>query len=157
MYLCSSCFSAMLGHFSRKSLPSLRSLLPYPSITIQVVVGVVFNPVLGELFTATLGGGARLNGKPISCSQTTELGRALMATEVGANMWGRRSKSVNFSDLPTLYSTLVLMAIFLVHSALACHMQGWGKAQWRIRRNKATLDALFELHTLVSRVRLFWD
>lgn len=35
------------------------------------VVGVVFNPVLGELFTAAAGCGAYLNGKRIQVSDTT--------------------------------------------------------------------------------------
>eukprot|EP00798_Chlamydomonas_sp_ICE-L_P012607 gene12607-15833_t len=48
-----------------------------------VVVGVVLNPILGELFTASLGGGAQLNGIPIDCSDCSDLGKALVATEVG--------------------------------------------------------------------------
>lgn len=47
------------------------------------VVGVVLNPVLGELFHATLGGGAFLNGARIATSDTRALGHALVATEVG--------------------------------------------------------------------------
>jgi fructose-1,6-bisphosphatase/inositol monophosphatase family enzyme len=36
----------------------------------QPVVGVVFNPVLGELFAAAQGHGATLNGAPIRVSDT---------------------------------------------------------------------------------------
>lgn len=43
-------------------------------------VGVVYVPSNDELFTATLGGGARLDARPIHCSATTDLGRALVAT-----------------------------------------------------------------------------
>lgn len=43
----------------------------------------VYNPVMKELFTAVTGRGATLNGNPISCSNTTSLGSALLATEVG--------------------------------------------------------------------------
>jgi myo-inositol-1(or 4)-monophosphatase len=39
----------------------------------QVVVGVVYNPVLDELFTAKRGGGAFFNGKPISVSTRSSL------------------------------------------------------------------------------------
>ncbi len=49
----------------------------------RVVVGVVHNPVLNETYTATRGGGARLNGAPISVSETAGLGSAVFATEVG--------------------------------------------------------------------------
>ena len=43
-------------------------------------VGVVYVPDTDELFTATVGGGARLNGVPISCSTTTDVALALVAT-----------------------------------------------------------------------------
>ncbi|PNW82312.1 hypothetical protein CHLRE_06g278202v5 [Chlamydomonas reinhardtii] len=49
----------------------------------RVVVGVVYNPVLGELFAAAAGGGACLNGAPLATSAATELAGALMGTEVG--------------------------------------------------------------------------
>lgn len=43
-------------------------------------VGVVYVPSTDELFTSTLGGGARLNGQFISCSTTGDLALALVAT-----------------------------------------------------------------------------
>ena len=43
-------------------------------------VGVVFNPFTAEMFSAEIGRGASLNGKPIQVSQVTELHRALIAT-----------------------------------------------------------------------------
>lgn len=43
-------------------------------------VGVVYDPLLDELFTGVRGGGARRNGRPIRVSQETELGRGLIAT-----------------------------------------------------------------------------
>jgi fructose-1,6-bisphosphatase/inositol monophosphatase family enzyme len=46
----------------------------------KVVVGVVYNPMMGEMFTAIRGQGAKLNGEPISISQTTDLKQALVAT-----------------------------------------------------------------------------
>jgi myo-inositol-1(or 4)-monophosphatase len=42
--------------------------------------GVVYDPLLDELFAATRGGGASLNGRPIHVSEETELSRALLAT-----------------------------------------------------------------------------
>ncbi len=44
------------------------------------VAGVVLNVPNGELFTATVGGGARRNGQPIRVSAITEPGRALIGT-----------------------------------------------------------------------------
>lgn len=49
----------------------------------KVVVGVVYNPILKELFFAKRGSGAFLNGHPIHCSETKELRHALIATELG--------------------------------------------------------------------------
>jgi myo-inositol-1(or 4)-monophosphatase len=44
------------------------------------LVGVVFAPALKELFEATRGGGAFLNGQRITCNGETDLRRALIAT-----------------------------------------------------------------------------
>ena len=46
----------------------------------QAVVGVVYAARLGELFCATLGGGASLNGSPIAPSGTPVLTKAVVAT-----------------------------------------------------------------------------
>jgi myo-inositol-1(or 4)-monophosphatase len=44
------------------------------------ILGVVFNPMLEEMFVAEKGGGAFLNDEPIAVSETTELFRSLLAT-----------------------------------------------------------------------------
>jgi myo-inositol-1(or 4)-monophosphatase len=46
----------------------------------EVVAGATINAASGELFTATLGGGARRAGEPIRVSPITEPGRSLIAT-----------------------------------------------------------------------------
>lgn len=51
----------------------------------NVVVGVVYNPQLNELFTATRRGGARLNGVKISVSRADSLEKAVVATNVGVD------------------------------------------------------------------------
>jgi myo-inositol-1(or 4)-monophosphatase len=43
-------------------------------------VGVVYDPLLDELFAATRGAGSTLNGRPIRVSGERELGRSLLAT-----------------------------------------------------------------------------
>jgi myo-inositol-1(or 4)-monophosphatase len=48
-----------------------------------VIAGVVLDPVHGDLFTATLGGGARRNGEPTACSGQREVAHALVATGFG--------------------------------------------------------------------------
>lgn len=46
----------------------------------EVIVGIVLNPVSGELFTASLGGGARRNGQPMAVSSTERIDQALLVT-----------------------------------------------------------------------------
>lgn len=46
----------------------------------KVVLGVVYNPMLDELFVAEPGKGATLNGRTISVSKTASLDRSLLAT-----------------------------------------------------------------------------
>jgi myo-inositol-1(or 4)-monophosphatase len=43
-------------------------------------VGVVFDPAKDELFTALRGGGAQLDGRPLRCTEVSELSQALVAT-----------------------------------------------------------------------------
>jgi len=49
----------------------------------QPVVGVVFNPIVDELFTAVKSGGAFLNGIPIHVAAAEEIQQAVIATNVG--------------------------------------------------------------------------
>ncbi|CAM6124552.1 unnamed protein product [Calypogeia fissa] len=49
------------------------------------VVGVVYNPILDELFTGVKGTGAFLNGKRIHVSDEEDIGKALIATEIGVH------------------------------------------------------------------------
>jgi myo-inositol-1(or 4)-monophosphatase len=45
-----------------------------------LLAGVIYNPMLDELFTAERGRGAYLNGKPIHASQVRDLAESLIAT-----------------------------------------------------------------------------
>lgn len=49
----------------------------------EAVAGVVYDPVHDEAFTASLGGGAHLNGRPIAVSGKADLATALVATGFG--------------------------------------------------------------------------
>ncbi|KPJ61607.1 MAG: histidinol phosphate phosphatase [Latescibacteria bacterium DG_63] len=61
----------------------------------SVVLGVVYNPNLDELFTATLNGGARLNGKKIGVSKTRSLTRSLLATGFPYDIRESRDNNLN--------------------------------------------------------------
>ena len=58
-----------------------------------VVAGVVFDPVHGDLFSATLRGGAERNGVPVACSAQDDLGLALVATGFGYEPTRRRAQA----------------------------------------------------------------
>ncbi|MGB5157316.1 inositol monophosphatase family protein [Desulfobacterium sp. N47] len=51
----------------------------------DIVAGIVLNPVTGELFTATKGEGANLNGIPIHVSKTQKLTDSLLVTGIPYN------------------------------------------------------------------------
>ena len=46
----------------------------------EIVLGVVLNPVDGQLYTAQRGQGARLNGQPIQVSKATAVSESLLVT-----------------------------------------------------------------------------
>jgi len=60
--------------------------IPHISVSIALydgtkgLVGVVYDPLRDELFTASNGGGARLNGHVISVSDVTDINRSIVAT-----------------------------------------------------------------------------
>ena len=49
----------------------------------RMVAAVVYNPVLRETFSASLGGGAFCNGARLACSTETDLAQTLLATGFG--------------------------------------------------------------------------
>ena len=53
----------------------------------EITLGVVYNPLLDELFTAEKGGGAYLNGTSIHVTDTNELGKSLLASGFPYDVW----------------------------------------------------------------------
>jgi myo-inositol-1(or 4)-monophosphatase len=66
---------------------------PYFSVSIgleengESVVGVVYDPILDQLFTATRGGGAFLNGAAIQPSQAASVSASVIATGLVYDVW----------------------------------------------------------------------
>ncbi|QEG23659.1 inositol monophosphatase family protein [Mariniblastus fucicola] len=52
----------------------------------ETIAGVVYDPVIGEMFSAVSGGGATLNGKAISHSRCTEIGKALVVCSFSSSV-----------------------------------------------------------------------
>jgi myo-inositol-1(or 4)-monophosphatase len=59
----------------------------------RALAGVVVNPVSGEVYEASAGGGARRNGKPIGVNQDVALARALVGTGFGYDSDQRRRQA----------------------------------------------------------------
>ena len=53
----------------------------------EITLGVVYNPLLDELFTAEKGSGAYLNGTSIHVTDTNELGKSLLASGFPYDVW----------------------------------------------------------------------
>lgn len=62
----------------------------------EIILGVVYDPLREELFTAIQGKGAFLNGKSIHVSAVSELGRALLGTGFAYNV--RETKENNLRE-----------------------------------------------------------
>ncbi|XP_076758967.1 inositol monophosphatase 1 [Xylocopa sonorina] len=74
--------------------------LPHTCISIALLVnkiteiGIIYNPILEQLFTARKGQGAFLNGAPINVSGVKELSKALLLLEMGTSREPERIKVV---------------------------------------------------------------
>jgi myo-inositol-1(or 4)-monophosphatase len=67
----------------------------------QTVAGVVVDAPKGEVFTATLGGGAYLDGRPIRVSDCADLGKALVGTGFGYDATRRQVQAEVIQQLIT--------------------------------------------------------
>ena len=59
----------------------------------RTLAGVVVNPVTGELFEASVGGGARLAGRSLAVNPDVSLGQALVGTGFGYSAERRREQA----------------------------------------------------------------
>ena len=66
----------------------------------QAVMGLIFDPIADELFSAVQGGGARLNGQPIAVSGQTDLSKA----RIGIGFSYRRPVPPHAHDIEALLS-----------------------------------------------------
>ncbi|GAB4826493.1 Mitochondrial inner membrane peptidase complex subunit [Ancistrocladus abbreviatus] len=96
------------------------------------MVGVVYNPIMDELFTGVRGKGAFLNGNPIKVSSKDELVKALLATEAGI----KRDKAT--IDATTNRINSLLFKVRSIRMSGSCAMNLCGIACGR-------LDLAYEL------------
>lgn len=74
---------------------NFASAIPHFAISVgatfdgELLAGIIYDPMRDEMFTATRGGSAFLNGEPIATSQTAALGDAVIATDFPPAQWQR--------------------------------------------------------------------
>ncbi|XP_073312903.1 inositol-phosphate phosphatase-like isoform X1 [Primulina huaijiensis] len=83
-------------------------------------VGVIYNPIMDELFTAIRGKGAFLNGNPITASTQTELVKSLLATEAGT----KRDKSTLDASTNRINSLLFKVRSLRMSGSCALNLCG---------------------------------
>ncbi|GBG65125.1 hypothetical protein CBR_g49488 [Chara braunii] len=86
----------------------------------QTVAGVVYNPILNEIFTAVRGGGAYLNGKRIHVSTQDRLEKALLATEVGT----KRDRDTVDETTNRINALLFKVRSLRLSGSCACNLAG---------------------------------
>lgn len=62
----------------------------------EIHLGVIYNPMLDEMFVAEKGNGAFLNGKRIAVSNTTDLSKSLLATGFPYDIRSNRNNNINY-------------------------------------------------------------
>ena len=65
----------------------------------EMVAGAVVAPAIRDEYTAQKGGGSLLNGRPIACRDTSELGKALVATSFGPDFDRRSRQGAAFAEI----------------------------------------------------------
>ena len=70
----------------------------------ESAVGIVYDPIIDELYSASRGGGAKRNGRRISVSQESDLTRALVATGFAYDV--RRSAEDNLNHFAAFVKTV---------------------------------------------------
>lgn len=68
----------------------------------RVLAGAVYAPVLGEMFSAARGSGARLNGRPLSVTRTGRLSWSLLATGFPHDLGRRPARLRNVREFTAL-------------------------------------------------------
>ncbi|XP_017760466.1 PREDICTED: inositol monophosphatase 2-like [Eufriesea mexicana] len=121
---------------------------PYTCISIalaickELVIGIIYNPLTSELYTAMKGQGAFLNDKPIKTSNATELKNSLIELEVFSLQvtntknrdirWGRLEAFIENTQAIRYSGSAALALAFVARGALDClymdRLQPWDVA-----------------------------
>jgi len=103
----------------------------------RIEAGVIYNPMLDELFSARRGGGARLNGAPIRVSGATAL--AECSIEVG---WNSRAGAAQYIDLLRRVASTGASPSRMASGALAIAYVAAGRSDGFVERHINAWDCL---------------
>lgn len=106
----------------------------------KVELGVVYEPMRDELFSAELGKGAWCNGKPLKCSRVEELQKSLLVTGFPYDMWTTPKNNMAFFEK---FSKLTQGVRRLGSAALDLCYVGAGRLEgyWELKLNPWDLAA----------------
>ncbi|XP_015126902.1 inositol monophosphatase 2 [Diachasma alloeum] len=111
------------------------------SISKEMRIGIVYNPILEQLFTARKGRGAFLNGKPIRTSSVDDISKAMVCLETGflkvkslRNKMLERIKivSTKTQGLRTLGSAAITLCYIALGVVEGYQIEGPGICTWDI-------------------------
>ncbi len=74
------------------------------------VLGIVYNPMLAEMFTAVKGQGAFLNGKEIAVSRTAKMSRCLLATGFPYDIRHSSDNNLNYFEVMAMNAQAIRRA-----------------------------------------------
>jgi len=109
------------------------------------VLGVVYDPFCEELWTATSGGPARLNGRRISVSQRTRLREAIVAIGFAKYKWSMRATLPMFDALiqrvrkVRIMGSAALALTYVASGRMDAYLEG-GIRLWDIAAGGLILD-----------------
>ncbi|XP_045111708.1 inositol monophosphatase 2-like isoform X3 [Portunus trituberculatus] len=112
--------------------------LPYTCVSVglwggrEALAGIIFNPVLDQMFTAKKGQGAYLNGERITVSGEKDLSKALVFAEMGTSHDPEKVKTVlaNLTTLmPRVHGVRGMGSAALGMCSVAA---GWGDAYFHM-------------------------
>ena len=120
------------------------------------VLGMVYNPILEEFYEAVLGGGAKLNGKIITCSDKKDLARAKLIASRKAFEWHGWLDDVpdaKFSHVNSIAYRMVKVASRHVDASLSLT----AKSDWDIAAADIILAEAGGITTTTSGDRLEYN
>jgi fructose-1,6-bisphosphatase/inositol monophosphatase family enzyme len=97
------------------------------------VVGVVYDPLRDDLFTAVVGGGAQLDGRPIASPAKEKLTDAVVSLALSRRGWSRREQAIRKSiRVARVMGSAALSLAYVANGRFDAFVQSGGLSLWDI-------------------------